>query len=141
MSDPTFLPEWSEEQWLAGLGPRIARRDGVGWRSVSSREERVARNESISREINEEIEDAHGPDADGYVRMVCECGQPECDRLIAITISEYERIRTDPRTFAVMNEHVMADVETVLSENDRYTVVRKREGTPAAVAEALDPRP
>jgi len=39
-----------------------------------------------------------------------------------------------------MNEHVMPDVEEVLSENDRFTVVQKREGTPAAVAEALDPR-
>ncbi len=108
--------------------------------AMTSREERVARNESISREINEGIEEAHGPTSDGYVRMVCECGQPACDRLIAIAIREYERVRTDPRTFAVMNEHVMPDVEEVLSENDRFTVVQKREGTPAAVAEALDPR-
>jgi hypothetical protein len=27
-----------------------------------------------------------------------------------------------------------------VSENDRFTVVLKREGTPAAVAEELDPR-
>ncbi len=106
---------------------------------MPSRGERVARNEAISREINEGIEEAHGPGADGYVRMVCECGRPECDRLIAIAIAEYERIRTDPRTFAVMKHHVIPDVEEVLAENGRFTVVQKREGTPAAVVEALDP--
>jgi hypothetical protein len=108
---------------------------------MTNREERVARNESISREINGGIEEAHASNSsDGHVRMVCECGQRECDRLIAITISEYEQIRSQPRRFAVMKEHVMPDVEEVLSENDRFTVVQKREGTPAAVAEELDPR-
>lgn len=108
---------------------------------MMSREERVARNESISREINDGIEGAHAStSSDSHVRMVCECGQDECDRLIAITIREYEQIRSDPRSFAVMKGHVMPDVEEVLSENDRFTVVRKREGTPAEVAEELDPR-
>jgi hypothetical protein len=107
---------------------------------MTSREERVARNESVSREINEGIEEAHGSTSDGYVRMVCECGQRACDRLIAVTIREYERVRTDSPTFAVVNLHVMPDVEEVVSENDRFTVVLKREGTPAAVAEQLDPR-
>jgi hypothetical protein len=34
----------------------------------------------------------------------------------------------------------MPDVELILRETDRFTVVQKREGTPAVVAEALDPR-
>jgi hypothetical protein len=31
-------------------------------------------------------------------------------------------------------------VERIVTETERYTVVVKREGTPAAVAEASDPR-
>jgi hypothetical protein len=108
---------------------------------VSSREERVAKNEAVAREINEGIEDSTAwRSSEGYLRMVCECGQSECELLIAITIPEYEAIRGDPTTFAVAAEHVMADVERVVSETDRFTVVRKREGTPAQVAEATDPR-
>ena len=49
-------------------------------------------------------------------------------------------VRTDPRRFAVARGHVMADVERVVAETDRYAVVAKREGTPAAVAMEEDPR-
>ena len=108
---------------------------------MSSREERVARNESTTREINEEIEQAHeAAPVEGHVRVLCECGREECDRLIAMTLAEYESVRADPRQFAVVRDHVMAEVEQVVAETDRYTVVAKREGTPAAVAVEEDPR-
>lgn len=108
---------------------------------MSGREERVAQNESTSREINERLEEAHDQDSPGeYIRMVCECGQDTCDRMIAITTDEYEQIRSDPRQFAVMRDHVMGDVERVVHETDRFVVVVKREGTPAEVATQEDPR-
>jgi predicted transcriptional regulator len=108
---------------------------------MSSREERITRNETASREINEGIEDAHEAEASGRdIRMVCECGQETCDRLVAITLAEYEQLRSDPRQFVVVRAHVIEDVERVVAETDRFTVVAKREGTPAAVAIEEDPR-
>ena len=122
---------------------RASRADGSGTRvrTVSDREERVARNEATSREINEGLEQAHeGAPSDRYLRMVCECGLATCDRMIAITTPEYERVRSDPRWFAVLREHVVPDVEVMLEEHDRFVIVVKREGTPAEVAEMEDPR-
>jgi hypothetical protein len=108
---------------------------------MDDREARVARNESISREINEELEDAQASASpEKLLRLVCECGQQQCDRLLALTTREYEEIRTDPRRFAVAKEHVMPDVELIVGETERFTIVQKREGTPAVVAETLDPR-
>jgi hypothetical protein len=110
---------------------------------MSSREEQVAKNEATSREINEKIEDAHEEESlsrDDPVRMVCECGQEECDRLLAITLGEYDQVRSDPRQFVVVRDHVIADVDRVLHEEDRFVLVAKREGTPAAVATEEDPR-
>jgi hypothetical protein len=108
---------------------------------VSSQQERVARNETTTRQINEQIEQAHqDAPTQGHVRVLCECGQQDCDRPIAMTMAEYESVRADPRQFAVARDHVMADVEQVVAETDRYTVVAKREGTPAAVAVEEDPR-
>jgi hypothetical protein len=108
---------------------------------VTSREERVARNESVSREINEAIEDAKSDaPSEDYLRIVCECGRPDCNDLLAITHAEYQDVRSDPRRFAVQKDHARSDIESVVSETDRFTVVQKREGTPAEVAEALDPR-
>jgi hypothetical protein len=109
--------------------------------SMSEREERVARNEATSREINEGIELGHqGSAPTDHIRMVCECGVEGCDRLIAISIGEYERIRDDPRRFAVVRDHVREDMERVVAETDRFVVVQKREGTPARVALEEDPR-
>jgi hypothetical protein len=113
----------------------------LGDAQVSSREERVARNESTTREINEGIERAHqAASTPDHVRIVCECGRLECDRVIAITLAEYESVRGDPRQSAVVRDHVLADVEQVVAETDRYAVVAKRQGTPAAVAIEEDPR-
>jgi hypothetical protein len=110
-------------------------------RMVSDRAERVARNEATSREINERLEWAHqAAPSDRYLRMVCECGLATCDRVIAITTPEYERVRSDPRWFAVYREHVVPDAEVVIEEHDRFVLVVKREGTPAEVAEQQDPR-
>jgi hypothetical protein len=108
---------------------------------VSSQEERVARNESTTRAINEDIERAHqSASPREHVRVLCECRWVDCDRVIAITLAEYESVRADPRQFAVVHDHVMADVEQVVQETDRYAVVAKRAGTAAAVAIEEDPR-
>jgi hypothetical protein len=108
---------------------------------MTDRESRIAKNEGISREINESIEDAMTSlSPEGYVRMVCECGLPDCELRIAITVAEYEDARRDARRFVVASDHVIPDMERVVTETERYTVVEKREGTPAAVAEASDPR-
>jgi hypothetical protein len=113
---------------------------------VSSREERVARNEETSREINEKIEDAHEEAAqesqgqNDRIRMVCECGREECDRLVAITLAEYDQVRSDPRQFVMVREHVVEDVDRIVSETDRFVLAVKREGTPAHEVTDGDPR-
>jgi hypothetical protein len=104
---------------------------------MSEREARVAKNEATSREMNEQIEHAHPRSPDEYFRIFCECGRSECDRVIAIAIAEYEAIRLDARQFAVIRSHVMPDIEDVVRETERFTVVRKHEGTPAEVAEEV----
>src|SRR5438445_6260381 len=107
---------------------------------MSEREARIARNEAVAREINEGIEDARPPSAAEYVRMVCECGRPDCSSVIAISIQEYEAVRADPRTFVVEHSHVSPDLEDTVRTTDRFVVVRKREGMPATIAEEEDPR-
>ena len=71
--------------------------------------------------------------------MLCECGLTECDRVLTITLGEYESVRADPRRFAVAAGHQMADVEEVVARTDRYVVAAKREGTPAQIAIEQDP--
>ena len=107
---------------------------------MSEREERIARNEASSREINENIEGAQPRSADDQFRIVCECGRRDCARLIAISIPEYEAIRAEPTLFAVVNGHEIPHLEDVVRDTDRFSVVRKRAGVPAEVAVEEDPR-
>ena len=100
----------------------------------------MAQNEAASREINERIEQSHeSASREGQIRMLCECGREDCERVLAITTAEYRHIRSEPERFAVAEDHVIPDLERVVFETDRFVVVAKREGTPAEVAAEEDP--
>ena len=108
---------------------------------MSSRAERMAGNEVASRDLNEEIEEAYeGEPPSNRLDIVCECALKMCDRTIDITMAEYRMVRSDPRQFAIVPEHLIGDIERIISQNDRFAVVRKREGTPAEVAMEENPR-
>jgi hypothetical protein len=74
------------------------------------------------------------------LRILCECRSPDCDRVIALTVAEYEHVRADPHEFLVVADHVAGDVERVVARTDRYAVVAKGEGRAAAIAVEQDPR-
>lgn len=101
---------------------------------------RVAFNEVASRRINELI--APPPEAGwdlGLVERRCECGDAACDAPVALTVAEYEELRTDARRFAIVHDHVFHPVEQVVERRERFTVVEKV-AEAAAIAEAHDPR-
>jgi hypothetical protein len=102
---------------------------------MSAREERMARNEVASRELNEEIEEAYeGAPRSNRFDVVCECGLEICDRAIDITMDEYLLVRSDLQQFAIVPDHFIGDIERIVQQNDRFVIVAKREGTPADVA-------
>jgi hypothetical protein len=106
-----------------------------------SREERVARNEALFREVNERIRDVNeeAPPA-SETDYVCECGDPGCAEPVSLTEVEYEEVRADATHFVVRPGHVVPDVEVVVARNDRFAVVRKNEPKAARIAVREDPR-
>jgi len=107
-----------------------------------SREERIARNEVLFREINErlrEMQDTFHVQTD-EPEFVCECGNVDCTERIAISIPDYERLRGDPTTFAVVEGHQAEDVEDVVEAGTEYLVVRKRGGEAIRIARLDNPR-
>jgi hypothetical protein len=111
--------------------------------TVSSREERIARNERAARDLIDSIERAstdRGTSAGSvHIRILCECGRVQCDRVLAVTIAEYEGVRAHPRRLAVARGHVMARVERVVARTNRYVVVEKHDGAPVEIGLADDP--
>lgn len=100
---------------------------------------RLAANEALMRNVNEGIERGQWPGDDEPVGFRCECARLGCTVLLALTVAEYEHVRTNPQRFVVGPGHEEPRVETVVKEHDGYLVVEKH-GDAGEVAEALDPR-
>jgi hypothetical protein len=108
---------------------------------VGAREERVARNETLFREVNERIKQVNvGLATVEATDFLCECGDESCTQPISLTMAEYEAVRAEPTHFAVVTGHVVPDVERVLASNERYVVVEKVDPDAVRIVEAEDPR-
>jgi hypothetical protein len=104
------------------------------------RKYQIARNEALFREVNERVQEVSDTRATLTTDFLCECGDPACTESIPMRDEEYEHVRADPLLFAVVPGHEILDVEEVVTENQRFKVVRKHIAE-AAIAEKTDPRP
>ena len=102
-------------------------------------DERLARNESRFREVNEQIERLTPPAERTEFEIVCECADPSCMKLVTTTVGVYESVRRFPRRFIVFPEHIAQELESVVTRRPDYWIVQKH-GDAAAVAEQQDPR-
>ncbi len=103
-----------------------------------SREARVAKNEVLFREVNERIREL--APADGHTEFLCECGDASCVEPVTMSLAEYEAVRREGSRFFVRPGHEVPDIEAVIERAGGYTIVEKRDGVPADIAEDNDPR-
>lgn len=109
---------------------------------MDDRVERIGRNEALFRTVNERVKAVNEAFSLVLERtdFVCECGRGDCTEPIAMTLEEYEAVRSEATQFAVVPGHELEDAEAVVQRNDRFAVVRKNSGDAAEIAEATDPR-
>jgi len=99
-------------------------------------EQRAARNESLFREVNENIarlderlDGSYAPPA-----FICECANDSCTDHVPVDEETYQRVREHPRRFIVLPDHVDETVESVVETHPGYLVVQKT-GAAGDVAE------
>jgi hypothetical protein len=109
---------------------------------MDERQRRLGLNETLFREVNERVKSVSEAFAEPaeLAEFVCECGDDSCAARIQMSLGEYERVRSSPIRFAIVPGHELPEVERVIQETDRFTVVEKLRGGPAELAEAHDPR-
>jgi hypothetical protein len=101
---------------------------------------RLASNEDIFRDVNEGIVRGQWPgDPEAPIGFRCECARLGCNVLVALTLTEYERVRANPRRFLIVDGHEIPEVEKVVERHGRYAVVEKVDEA-GAEAERQDPR-
>ena len=107
---------------------------------MNARSDRVARNESLFREVNErisEVVETQGPDEE--LEVLCECGREGCRASLTVPRAEYEAVRGEPDRFLLAPDHELRQFERVVRRGDGYVVVDKT-GHADDVAEETDPR-
>ncbi|MGH2922119.1 MAG: hypothetical protein ACRDKU_08655 [Gaiellaceae bacterium] len=102
---------------------------------------RIARTESLFRDVNERIaETAQRFGSDDAV-FVCECADPGCGERIPAPLDEYEQVRADGVRFLVAPGHEEPAYEQVLERRGYHQVVSKtKDRRLAREARELDPR-
>ena len=111
---------------------------------MGEREKRLARNETLYREVNERVAEVAEQFLEVQVQtpvgFICECGTADCTEPIATTLAEYEAIRAEHTRFAVVPGHEVPEIESVVERHPAYLVVEKRDEDAQEVARATDPR-
>jgi hypothetical protein len=110
---------------------------------MSEWRDQEVRNESRSRDRNEWIAETRGAVALEHEieeDFVCECSDPACRTRIHLTRLEYEAVRGYPTRFAIATDHENPEVDQLVSEESRYTVVAKIAGDAARIARETDQR-
>jgi hypothetical protein len=95
---------------------------------VNERDERIAKNETVFRAANREIEHAEQEEGGGThrsIEVLCECGRPGCSGLISLTIAQYNDVHTQEDRFVVVRGHENPNLEKVVEERADYLVVDK----------------
>jgi hypothetical protein len=106
-------------------------------------EERITRNDALFRDANEQINakaNEYGTDEDQAVPFICECADEHCATIVALSLGEYEDIRTDSRQFLTASGHERFEgLVEIVSTNHHHLVVRKS-GRAGDIAASLDRR-
>ena len=100
---------------------------------VEERLQRQARNEGLTRTVNEQVatldsRTAGWADSDRLFDFHCECGRAEgCGERLQMTFEEYEVVRQQQDRFAVAPGHESEEIEHVVERSDRFLLVDKRD--------------
>jgi hypothetical protein len=108
---------------------------------MDERVRRIGLNEAVFRQVNERIEELADTFGIGErLDLICECGNASCTSRIEMNHEQYEELRSDSTTFAVVTGHELPDVEEIVQRHESYDVVRKTAKEAKEVARATDER-
>jgi hypothetical protein len=90
-----------------------------------AREQRLAINETLFRDLNELIAGDASSDEDRS-SFICECANLNCQLRLKVTLEEYAGVRANKARFLVFPGHEKTEVEKIVGGSPpRYTVVEK----------------
>jgi hypothetical protein len=108
---------------------------------VQRTRERIAKTESLFRNVNEGIREVSDRLDSAVGDFICECSDSTCTEHIRVPLEEYERVRGHATRFVVQPGHVKGPIERVVERGRHYSVIEKLDRVVARIARRLNPRP
>ena len=92
-----------------------------------ARERKLALNEAIAREVNEQVENvaAQWHDADETIELICECSFDSCSQRVHLPLRDYHAVRESPVRFLLVDEHLNREIEHRVGTAGDATIVEK----------------
>jgi hypothetical protein len=103
-------------------------------------EARIARTESVFRDVNEGIAETAEFFDSTESEFICECADPECRDRVELPLDQYEEVRTESTHFLVANGHEEPNYERVVEQRRSHAIVKKLGRNLAALVRRSDPR-
>jgi hypothetical protein len=87
--------------------------------------EQLVRNQVLMREVNERVAEVACGWTGDPPKFVCECSHDDCAEMLALSLPEYERIRSSPNLFVIAPGHQSPEVDRVVEARQSSSLVEK----------------
>jgi hypothetical protein len=89
--------------------------------------EQLVGNQVLQREVNQRIAEIASSSAGDLPEFLCECSRNDCAKTIALSLPEYDRIRSSPNLFVIAPGHERPEVDRVVeARHDSHLVEKTR---------------
>ena len=85
--------------------------------------EECVRTQVLLREVNERIVELASSFPGDMPEFLCECIREDCRETVALTLPEYERVRSSPNLFLIVPGHESREVDRVVETRHSSNLV------------------
>jgi hypothetical protein len=86
---------------------------------------KAAKNEAISRSLNEGLARGEERWPTESPTFICECSDLSCTLEITVPMDDYKQVRTNPLRFILLPDHIVPEIEREVGRAEGYLVVEK----------------
>jgi hypothetical protein len=87
--------------------------------------EQLVRSQILLREVNERIAEIASSSAGDLPEFLCECSRKDCTETLALSLPEYQRVRSSSNLFVILPGHECSEVDRVVETRHGSHLVAK----------------
>jgi hypothetical protein len=86
-------------------------------------ERQIAKTQGLFREVNERIAEITAGQGEGASEFLCECGNTDCASVVALSLREYQALRSGGDFFVAAPGHCVEGVDRLVESRAGFDVL------------------